>query len=161
MQVDIISSTAEDHRAWFGFCESRLRLLVNGLEAPDCGVQCYPFSRFYHNEASEQSKSNTNLNQNDSKVVEGTHVFISSFFIALRFAQIESIDLKQNTLEFSCIVNSWEDRKAGMDLVIKHVLQKDLPSYVHEIDGNEDTHAASSSPYPMKRARRPAPTLNL
>jgi hypothetical protein len=58
------------------------------------------------------------------------------------------MDLKQNTLEFCHVVNSWENRKAGMDLVMKHVLQKNLPAYVHETD---DAYVMTP---PMKKARK-------
>jgi len=156
--VDIISSTVDDHRAWFGFCESRLRLLINGLEAPECGVQCFPFAKFYHNNTAQQLKSenlvpDTNLKREEWIGTAARIVFVSSFFVALRFAPMESIDLKQNTLEFACTVNNWEDRKEGMDLVIRHVLHKDLPSYVHESESRQCSTTSLSSP-PMKRAKR-------
>lgn len=91
------------------------------------------------------------MNPREGGVAEANNTFRSSFFIALRFAQIESIDLKQNTLEFACTVNNWEDRREGMDLVIRHVLSKDLPSYVHQLERPEPSAILSS---PIKRAKR-------
>ena len=83
----------------------------------------------------------------DGALRSSNHTWISSFFIGLRFAHIESIDLKPNTLEFCCIVNSFENRRVGMDVSIRHVLQKDLPSFVKESDSIQESS-------PMKRAKR-------
>ena len=154
--MDIISSTIDDHRAWFGFCESRLRLLINGLEAPESGVQCFPFAKFFHNDAAEQLKSNVARDGNRKEDTEDIVDFISSFFIALRFSpKIESIDLKPNTLEFTSIVNSWENRKEGMDILINHVLNQDLPSCVHDTESRESSVKSSSSTPPQtKRVKR-------
>ena len=51
------------------------------------------------------------------------------FFIGLSFApNVAVIDLKHRTSEFLVHqINSWEGRKPGMDFIIHHVVQKDLP----------------------------------
>ena len=40
-----ISETEEDHQAWYGICESRLRLLIAGLESPTLGTFAYPYAK--------------------------------------------------------------------------------------------------------------------
>lgn len=51
------------------------------------------------------------------------------FFIGLRFAaEVETLNLKQYSSEFLYShINSWEGRKPGMDFLISHRLQQDLP----------------------------------
>ncbi len=108
---------------WFGLCESRLRLLIAGFEFPAIGCSAYPFAKFF---------TRTVKDSNEENLIGCT--IVTSFFIGLEFAvPLDTVlDLKSCIDEFVNIVNSWEDRKNGMDVTIKHVLQKDLPAYVKE-----------------------------
>jgi len=124
-----IRATNEAHfRSWFGFCESRLRILIAGLESPSMGVQAYPFAKFFDSEHGCSSGGGDVIGRNGEN--DGCSKE-TSFFIALRFSYgVESIDLKSCTEEFSYKVNSWVERKDSMDLTIEHVFQEQLPSYV-------------------------------
>ena len=98
---------------WLRLCESRLRLLFNGLQCPEMSV--WPFAQLM-----EQTYKPT-----ESTIARAEALF----FIALRFApNVQIIDLQRRTSEFlRNHINSWEGRKPDMDFVIHHVVQKDLP----------------------------------
>jgi len=128
LQVDIIARNAKDFRSWFGLCESRMRILIAGLDSPELGVQAYPFAQFFH-----QKIEITNKTGVPSSAPDQERMHTSSFFIALRFFYgADNVDLKSCTSEFLYKVNAWEDRGYGMDLTINHVLQPNLPSFVFE-----------------------------
>ena len=137
---------AKDHRAWFGLCESRLRLLIAGFESVRHGTFAYPYAKFF----TRQVQHNSEINGLGTKTK-----LVTSFFIALRFSpSVDSVDLRSCMDEFVHIVNSWEDRKSTMDLTIKHMLQKDLPDYVYQDDNLIDleTLEFSSSSLGKRRA---------
>ncbi len=132
LQVDIISTNEDDFREWFGLCEARMRILIAGLENPIFGTQAYPFAKFF-----------------TRKEEDGKHV--SSFFIALRFAEdAEKVDLGPLIIDYLQIVNSWDKRKETMDLAIKIVSQENLPSFAFEVEcaekENEVDDGSSTSP---------------
>jgi len=152
LHVTIRATNAAHFRSWFGFCESRLRILIAGLESPTMGVQAYPFAKFfgpYNDSSSGGGVDVTRRNENDKNC--SNVAMETSFFVALRFSfGVESIDLKSCTEEFSYKVNSWVERKDTMDVAIEHVFQEQLPSYVFKhrepinkmnleaCEGNED-----------------------
>eukprot|EP01042_Synura_sphagnicola_P004870 gene4870-6198_t len=47
LQVDVVSWSSEDHRIWFGWCESRLRALFKAIDEHPC-LWCHPSSNCYH-----------------------------------------------------------------------------------------------------------------
>lgn len=111
LQVDIIASNAEEFRSWFGLCESKMRILIASLESPF--LQAHPFAKFFPNRRGE--------------------AHVSSFFVALRFShQAKRVDLGPLVADYLRIVNDWEGRLTGMDLEIRLVLKKNLPSFVFE-----------------------------
>jgi len=149
LHVTIRATNAAHFRSWFGFCESRLRILIAGLESPELGVQAYPFAKIFGpdhecgGDGVDIGGGSGENNKDSAKTME------ASFFVALRFAYgVESIDLKSCTEEFAYRVNSWVERKDTMDVTISHVFQHQLPSYVFKtyqpidkmvIDEDEDT----------------------
>jgi len=109
LQIDIIAANNVEFRSWFGVCESRLRVLIASLESPLS--QAYPFAKFFHSRRTE--------------------AHVSSFFVALRFScQAKRVDLGPLVADYLRIVNDWEGRLVGMDLEIRLVLKKNLPSFV-------------------------------
>jgi len=121
VQVNIIGTNEDEFRSWFGLCESRMRLLIAGLESPIAGVSAYPFAKFFHSQK------------------EGC---VSSFFIALRFSHsTKRIDLGPLVADFLRVINDWEGRTLGMDLTIHLVSKQNLPTFVFatkEINGSSD-----------------------
>ena len=129
--MNIIAKNQEDHRAWFGLCESRLRILIAGLDSAQYGTQAYPFTKFFTRKEKLYVVKPKGPQEGIGGLKEESSCIVTSFFIALRFAYgVENADLIDCTAEYSYTVNSWEDRKSGMDLDIGHVLQKDLPGFV-------------------------------
>mmetsp|Transcript_13865 Transcript_13865/g.30210 ORF Transcript_13865/g.30210 Transcript_13865/m.30210 type:complete len:608 (-) Transcript_13865:1410-3233(-) len=130
LQVNIVGTNEDEFRSWFGICEARMRLLIAGLESPSAGVRAYPFAKFFHRREGEK--------------------YVSSFFIALRFAQIaKKINLGPLVTDYLQVVNSFEGRGRGMDLTIHLVSKKDLPSFVFaadEVKGNSDAKNDAETP---------------
>lgn len=107
--------------------------MIAGLESPSQGIYAYPCARFFTRKFNAYGNKSSNdlgeesLDNDDDNGIQ----IITSFFIALRFAQgIDSVDLKTCIEEFVNIVNNWEHRVLSMDLTIEHALDKDLPEYV-------------------------------
>lgn len=126
LQVTIIANNEEDHQSWFGFCESRLRILIAGMDSQTFGMLSYPFAQFFRNDDSHEN-------------VKSTY-----FYIALRFEYgVENVDTTSCTQEFLYMVNTWEGRKAGMDIKLEHVLQRNLPSFVFDNSLEGETSASS------------------
>ncbi len=115
----MICNSEEEFRSWFGLCESRMRLLIVGLESD--GVHAYPYAKFFH--------------RRDKNVTESTGLmtstWVTSHFVALRFAHTaKKVDLGPLVLDFLQVVNSFEGRTPGMDLAMHIVSKLDLPPYV-------------------------------
>lgn len=143
LQVNIIAGNANDFLEWFRLCESRLRILIAGLESPECGIEVFPFAKFFDRKCSKSGAG---------KTAEACKTE-SCFFMALRFAfGVENVDLRFCTSEFLHKVNSWEGRRLGMDLTIEHVLQKDLPSFLFE----SETAVITSIHSPKMASKSPA-----
>jgi poly(A) polymerase Pap1 len=167
LQITIRANNSEDFFKWLRLCESRLRLLITSLDTPD--VNAWPFTKFFerkYNPSGSVKNTKKATSPNNSCLHE------SFFFIALRFAPgLDSVNLRYCTADFLHKVNSWEERKEGMDLTIAHVLQDDLPEFVFDEDADDDDDVqepattASTLPIPEEqplndiRAATPKPTL--
>ena len=113
IKVNIIGTNDEEFRTWFGYCKSRMRLLIAGLESSQ--TRAYPFAKFFRWR-----------NKDD---------YISSFFIGLRFAPgVSRLDIGPLAYEYLQTVNTFEGRTEGMDLTMNMVLRKNLPSFVFAED---------------------------
>lgn len=103
LQINTLSPKNDDGKKWFRFVESRLRLLIAGLENPDYGVQAEPYCQFYTNDDNDAQKSETTT---------------TTFFIALRF-QHAVLDLAPLVREFLYKVHAWEGRREGMHVCLE------------------------------------------
>jgi hypothetical protein len=127
LQVNISAENSTTFLEWFRFCESRLRLLIAGLEAPDYGVQVFPFAKFFDQRFDDKGQY-LGVGKSDP-----TNRHEASFFMGLRFAHgVETIDLRFCTAEFLHKVNTWDCRREGMDLTIELVRKEDLPAFVKD-----------------------------
>jgi poly(A) polymerase Pap1 len=144
LQVNISAENSVSFVEWFRFCESRLRLLIAGLEAPDYGLQVFPFAKFFHQRFDEKGqyigvgKSDPNCRQE------------ASFFVGLRFAYgVETLDLRFCMSEFLHIVNTWVGRRQGMDLTAEIVRKQDLPDFTKPsqitVNNSTDEHAMTEN----------------
>ena len=118
LRVDISAASEQDFVEWFRLVESRLRVLISNLDTPQ--VNAFPFARFFP------------VPKTDPFAVPDARQ--NCFFIGLRFADnVNELNVKHLTLDFLYKVNSWEGRKAGMDLHVRHVLDDGIPVHVWEV----------------------------
>jgi poly(A) polymerase Pap1 len=122
LQVTIRAGNSEDFMKWLQLCESRLRILIVAIDSA-VEVSAWPFAQFMKRDFAPEAVSETSSQASVECAKEAV------FFIGLRFAPgVESLNLKQYSSEFLYShINSWEGRKPGMDFLMAHVLQQDLP----------------------------------
>jgi poly(A) polymerase len=102
--VDVVAHNAGDHRRWFGWIESRMRMLILALEQPPM-LQAHPYANALPN----------------PQYAEGQQV--TSFFIGLSFPSAPvpaSMDLGPIVQDFVYKANQWDRRKRTMELVLLH-----------------------------------------
>jgi poly(A) polymerase Pap1 len=105
LQVNITADNGSDFLEWFRLCESRLHILITGLESPERGVEVFPFAKFF-----DRKYNKAGVLQGAGKSDEDCKTE-SCFFLALKFASgVESVDLRCCTSEFLHKVNSWDRR---------------------------------------------------
>lgn len=152
LQVSISAKNSSEFLPWQRFCESRLRLLIAALETPKCTA--WPFAKFFRQKYTHCGKLVSNRctqPQQKKSISDESCKQESHFFIALRFApEVESVDLRYYISDFLQNMNSWEERKEGMDLGICHVLQRDLPQLVF---GSEDEKEAEAASAPVSKSQ--------
>lgn len=125
LQTNISASNGNDFLEWFRFVESRLRLLIAGLDNPHYGVQAEPFCKFY--DRAYDSKGMC-IGPGKSLCENRTE---SSLFIGLRFDySVDHVDLSYLVGEFLHKINSWEGRNLGMDLTMETVGRDALPKFL-------------------------------
>jgi poly(A) polymerase Pap1 len=122
LQVTVRASNAEDFMKWFRLCESRLRILICSLESSE--MSSWPFARFMKR---AYTPSGVLATGNQSSGLDCMQEAL--FFIGLKFTMgVGSKNLKLCTSDFLYNhVTSWEGRKPGMDVMLAHVIQRDLP----------------------------------
>jgi poly(A) polymerase Pap1 len=142
LQVTVRAKNTIDFLPWQRFCESRLRLLIVALETPQ--VSPWPFARFFGQQFTKFGKVRDSNQKTDETCMQENH-----FFIALRFAPgVKSIDLRYFISDFLHKMNSWEERKEGMDLGICRVLQEDLPTFVFDRPLINKVHSVANEEKP-------------
>ena len=65
IQVEVTATSTEDHRAWFGWCESRVRSLFLSLEQPPL-IFCHPQANCFHRHITKDSSDMLKSKQNSS-----------------------------------------------------------------------------------------------
>ena len=150
LQVSVRAKNTEDFLPWQRFCESRLRLLINALETPQ--VSAWPFARFFGQNYTKIGRIRTFQQKSDDTCMKENH-----FFIALRFAPgVQSIDLRYFISDYLHKMNSWEERKEGMDLGICHLLREDLPNFVFDRTLSNEVHSNAHPNIPRSPTRLPS-----
>ena len=125
LQTNIMASNGTDFLEWFRFVESRIRLLIAGLDNPHYGIQAEPFCKFYDR---KYDSKGTCLGLGTSATSCKTE---SCLFIGLRF-EVDNVDLSYLVGEFLHKVNTWEGRNTGMDLTMETVGRDSLPKFLLE-----------------------------
>lgn len=143
LQVTINAKNRQDFVEWFRLVESRLRLLINGIETQQ--VHAWPFARFF-----DRAYDSTGSYLGPFRTRDENALHESLFFIALRFApDCDSINLAHLTSDFLFKLNSWEKRKAGMDLKLAYLKSADLPVDLimdrFDVSGDDDGCSATTT----------------
>lgn len=136
IQIDIAASTAEAHRSWFSWGESRLRLLILSLEQPPC-IFCHPQANcFYRTGSLPDTAVDPCDPAEEHSIARGSTSpadFITSFFIGLSFRNgLREANLTPSIQDFLSRVNNWDLRQPGTDLSVWPLLSSSLPAFVFE-----------------------------
>lgn len=127
IMIEMIAATAEDHRKWFGWCESRMRQLILSLEQPPA-VLCHPFCKQYYR-----------------IWPDGSHC--TTMFLGLSFHEdTQMVDLTFAIHDFCFKVNVWDLRTQGMDLRLYHKKGGELPDFVYTPGPRRDNNAVGPMP---------------
>ena len=132
LQIDILSSkNIHIHRQWFSWCESRIRLLIRGLEVPNY-IYCHPISNCYHRET---TGNNSDLYQfNDGSCHEGsTETYLSTYFFGLTFtSEHRTADITMSVLDFLNRVNTWEKKQGNMKASVQVIYPRYIPEFAFQ-----------------------------
>jgi len=139
IQIDVSGRTPDDHRRWFGWCESRLRQLVLCLEQPP-EVQAHPHADFHSWDSWDAGAGGPGA------ALEGVGL-VTTFFVAVTFAPgMRRADLTPSIQDWVFKVNRWEQRNLGMDLSIRHVRGQDLPDFCLGREGEQEEEQEEVEP---------------
>lgn len=84
LQVDICTNSQEQHRLWFGWVESRMRVLIQSLEQPPF-VFCHPNANCFHRQVSRNDSQESDVQMES---------FVSTYFLGLSFKNgLRSVNL--------------------------------------------------------------------
>lgn len=154
VQVDVLANSEDDQQVWYGWIESRIRMLILALEQPP-SIFSHPQANAFHHhilgipnrlnrqgafDGCEESKDSPNLSTSHlmienpsipSRVIKSYTKYVSTFFIGLSFQNgLKCADITPSIQDFAYRVNGWVDRKTGMDMIIKACSPESLPHFV-------------------------------
>ena len=155
LQIDIQAQNEDDKRLWFGWVESRIRLLIIGLEGMDGGIlHVHPIANVFHHDPTpldteDVAKSDLNavqlevtpprktiptLIENTSNERSLQHPAISTFFMGLTLNGPVGykLDLTEVIEQFILKCKYWSGMKHGMSLNIHFIAYDEVPLWVLE-----------------------------
>ncbi|OIW33788.1 Poly(A) polymerase [Coniochaeta ligniaria NRRL 30616] len=158
LSVTTCSTNKEAHKIWSGYVESKVRLLVQGLERHPSIALARPFNKGYErahlckNDAEIEAVQNGALQYITKKTAavepktktedqavktaasNGTEVFTTSHYIGLVLAQgAKSLDLSFQVNEFKDLCYGWKEFKPEFNsMSVHHMRAMDLPDDVFE-----------------------------
>eukprot|EP00596_Hydrurales_sp_CCMP1899_P000116 CAMPEP_0119036968 /NCGR_PEP_ID=MMETSP1177-20130426/5024_1 /TAXON_ID=2985 /ORGANISM="Ochromonas sp, Strain CCMP1899" /LENGTH=774 /DNA_ID=CAMNT_0006997563 /DNA_START=278 /DNA_END=2599 /DNA_ORIENTATION=- len=153
IQVDIFAGNAGDQKNWFGWCESRLRMLILSLEQPPM-IFCHPQAHFYRRRVISSTTANDDINVRGDEIELNTagtaekSMEISSFFIGLSFGNMnfKTADVTPSILDFINRVGIYDKKKQCMEVVVTPCTQDEIPTFVFDVQSQLSTAASSSLP---------------
>jgi poly(A) polymerase len=169
VQVDISAQSAEDHRLWFGWVESRMRFLMLALERPP-NIFSHPQANCYHRVINQAASSSTASSSSACELAETEEkIYVSSFFIGLTFSYGgQAFDVTPYIEDILFRIHSWPQRIQGMELRISvsnfsppllflsqliswlsHRVSSPEPSHL-SLDSHGLSHRMSSHVHPKK-----------
>lgn len=139
LMVEVVADSKEDFEVWEGWVHSRLRLLI---KSAGMMVDVRPWPKAFNSSDKVQNSCTYFMGLSKKKAP-------SSFGYGQTLIIPQSkVDLTPAVNEFAHKVKEWEQRKAGMDIHVKHILQKSLPDWAKPdtlISGSKK-RAASEQP---------------
>jgi poly(A) polymerase len=159
LQIEVIASSKEDFEIWEGWVHSRMRLLI---KSAGMMVDVRPWPKAFtapsvqnkNKEEEEEVKQKKIASNNyDSQEKEDQPPFSPPppscfYFIGLSkkkaptttygYSQMmiipqSKVDLTPAVNDFAHKVKEWDERKPGMDILVKHVMQKALPEWCRPV----------------------------
>lgn len=141
LMVEVTAANKEDFELWEGWVHSRMRLLIRSAGNM---VDVRPWPKAFDSPAEERvtkddkaEKTETTANGNSSNGGPRCFYFIGlakkrastyQYGQALVIPQ-SKVDLTPAVNDFAHKVKDWPDRKPGMDLFVRHLLQRSLPEW--------------------------------
>ena len=100
VQIDISAASANDHRNWFGWVESRLRLLILALEQPPL-MMCHPIANCFHRHfvgttAEEFYNTSSSLSERSPSSVDPISAGVGAGAAAIQTPSKASLNCNQN-----------------------------------------------------------------
>ena len=154
LMVEVTASSKEDFEMWEGWVTSRLRLLIRSAGTM---VDVRPWPKALKPPAEEPPTTtgtdSAQPGENGAATSSGPRCF---YFIGLakkrpppknQYGQglvipQSKVDLTPAVNDFAHKVKDWPERKAGMDIFVKHLLQRKLPEWVLKIKARTATTVA-------------------
>lgn len=153
-QILAVSHTAEHHRMWSGYMESKIRLLVNKLEVEPNIAVAPPFTDTFevimsvplvdekpdleplvqaHWICDQQSASKENVAADSDKT---TTVYSTAFYVGIGVAPFDPafkgprrLILDRPVADFKYFTSTWEKLTPDMQLIVRDIKREMLPDY--------------------------------
>lgn len=154
-QILAISESAEEHRVWSGFVESKVRILMNKLEMEANIAVAPPFTETFEQviKVNETETGNfsmeevisfhfhdpTSNNTASSKIssIGDKTIYTTAFYIGLGIAPFDPnfkgprrLVLDRPVAEFKYFVMNWEKHVPSMQLEVRDIKRENLPEYI-------------------------------
>lgn len=134
LAVEVYTTKEDEEQAWCGFCESRIRKLVEGLayNPPLCHLQAFP-KKFPLSFVENQSAASPTDAGSDAKANKYGVCFFVGFDINRRLLHSREVSI-DNSVEYfkHNDLYRWNKRTTSMDVKITPVVWKGLPDCVFE-----------------------------
>lgn len=132
IQVDICAQSADDHRNWFGWVESRLRLLIISLEQPPL-VFCHPIANCFH-------PNSINNNISIQKKLPINHIINNDISINNNKNIVNNNSISNNNVE-----SNDQDNINTNDNIINCCFEQKISNNKQDIDLNTKLYKSKSS----------------
>ncbi|KAL4432581.1 hypothetical protein ABPG77_000518 [Micractinium sp. CCAP 211/92] len=163
LQVEVVAGSKEDFEMWEGWVHSRMRLLI---KSAGMMVDVRPWPKAFRPPDQQQQQHD---GTGEQKPVQPRCLYFmglskkkpqvyNQYSQALVIPQ-SKVDLTAPVNEFAHKVKEWDQRREGMDIAVRHLLQRHLPDWVRPQRGEAppaDTAGAAAAPDAGGAAAAPA-----
>lgn len=125
LQVEVVALSKDDFELWEGWVHSRMRLLIRSAGMM---VDVRPWPKAFRPPATSADSESLRcfyFMGLSKKRAQSSYQYGQPLIIPQ-----SKVDLTPAVNEFAHKVKDWPERKAGMDIFVKHVLKKQLPEWV-------------------------------